>query len=204
MGDQELAEKIEYFQQQDLLDVSDDETGFDEKDVFDVERALADSKAMPPPTLVRQRSSFLGPTPKEELAKRKAQPSEQIPPVRQNAISLIRSATAPEAATLKGFPSTKPKRKSPPPEEASPRKKLKHTTSLPDIASKARVTDEIPFYKEFGMMPRELKSGKSVKLADDIKVEPKHKQLLRRKVICSLPRSQVLRYRTYKSRLLPQ
>ncbi|KAF2654395.1 hypothetical protein K491DRAFT_693926 [Lophiostoma macrostomum CBS 122681] len=189
MADKELAEKVGYFQEQDLLDISDDETGFKEEESFDVERALADSKAMPPPTLVRQRSSFLGPTPKEELAQRKA--PEKLPFKRQNALTLTRSATAPEAETLKSFPSSKPKRKSPPPEGVSPRKKLKHTASLPDIVSKAQVTAQIPFYKEFGIMPRELKSGKSVKLADNIQIEPESKQLLRRKVIYFYPNDDI-------------
>ena len=68
MTDDDLAAKEAFFEEQALLDLSDDERDFDTAASDRMERALADSKAMPPPTLQKQRGSFLGPTPKERQA----------------------------------------------------------------------------------------------------------------------------------------
>ena len=56
MTDAELATKQAYFEEQKLLDISDDETSYNDK-IFDkMERAMAEA---PPPRLSRQPSGFL-------------------------------------------------------------------------------------------------------------------------------------------------
>lgn len=184
MSDNALQDKLAYFKEQELLDISDDETGFPDEGLLNVERAFADTKAMPPPPrLDRQTSSFLGPTPKQRQAEFEAYTVRQRASTRVAGKGLVRPATAPEADVdvASNFHSTKATGK------ASPRRagtRLKRNTSLPDLATNSHVEDEVLLYKRLGVVPRELKNGKNVKQANNIKVLPEHLQLLKGRIIC--------------------
>jgi DNA polymerase IV len=195
MSVDELSAKEAYFEQQALLDLSDDEQNVPNESLAVLERALEDSKAMPPPTLGTTRSSFLGPTPKERRAEFEAHMTRIRPVTRESGPTLARSSTAPEAELLKTFPITKPGGKQV--SNAQSKTKLKRVASLPDIAT----IDQTHFYKQMGIVPRELKNGKNVKLADNIKLEPEHKQLLKGKIVYFYPNddiSMVRRMRIHK------
>lgn len=193
MSDKALEDKVAYFKEQGLLDVSDDESGFPDEGLLIAERALADTKAMPPPIprLVRQRSSFLGPTPKEKQAEFEAYSRKHRAHGRAQDLTLVRSETAPETNTSieaivsSSFPSAKPTPK-PALEKPGAGTKLRRNMSLPDMSSATHSQDQIPFYKQFGVVPRELKNGKKVNLADKITLLPEPSQLLRGKIICML------------------
>jgi DNA polymerase IV len=183
MSDKELEDKIAYFKEQELLDISDDETGFPDDSYLRIERALADTKAMPPPKLIRQKS-FLGPTPKERKAEFEAYSERQREQARNiGQTTLVRSNTAPEADVSRSFPAAKPNVERSPGGPAE-RYKIKRNVSLSDLPTpKANVHDEVPFYKHCGVIPRELKR-KNAKKADNITLEPEHKQLFKGKIIC--------------------
>jgi DNA polymerase IV len=186
MSNKDLAAKQAYFQEQALLDLSDDERDFSSTDRDVISHALADSKAMPPPlSLERQRSSFLGPTPKERKAEFEAHTKRHRPASRESGPQLARSSTAPEAELTKSFPVTKSRGGLLSGTVST--NKLKRVASLPDIAS----VNQVPFYKQMGSVPRELKNGKNVKMADNIKLEPAHKQLLKDKVIYFYPNDDI-------------
>tara|TARA_R110002003_G_scaffold702_14_gene21194 strand:- start:3936 stop:4667 length:732 start_codon:yes stop_codon:yes gene_type:complete len=195
MSNEDLAAKQAYFEEQALLELSDDERDFQDAGVGIIDRALADSKAMPPPTLERQRSSFLGPTPKERQAQFEAHTTKQRPRTRDSGPKLGRSSTAPEAELTKSFPVAKPR--SGQVASAQSANRLKRVASLPDMAS----GNQNPFYKQLGTIPRELKNGKNVKLADNIKLEPEHKQVLKGQIVYFYPNddiSMVRRMRIHK------
>ncbi|KAF2266755.1 hypothetical protein CC78DRAFT_512868 [Lojkania enalia] len=203
MSDEELEAKAAYFKEQDLIEISDDETDFPDDGYLNIERALADIKAMPPPRHTRQRKgsakgtvpprltrqtrSFNGSTAKQRIAGFEAQSAKQQANLRPNYQRVSRSAITPENDVASTFRSARPTRKGSASSPVTPRsrKKLKHSTS-PDTASEARTEREVPFYMRMGIMPRELKNGKDVKQAD-IKVEPEHKQLLRGKIVYFYP-----------------
>ncbi|KAF2120788.1 hypothetical protein BDV96DRAFT_539101 [Lophiotrema nucula] len=196
MADKELQEKSAFFSEQELLDISDDEHGFPDENMLRAERALADTQAMPPPTmpkLVRQRSSFLGPTPKERQAKFEEHATKQRLKTRPEGSNLTRSATAPEANVSKSFPSARKRSNgSSSPQRQNPRSGLRHSTSLPDLVAAAQTEDvEIPFYKRMGVIPRELKNGKNVKPAENIRLEPEPKQLLKGKIVYFFPNDDI-------------
>ncbi|KAF2706690.1 hypothetical protein K504DRAFT_483679 [Pleomassaria siparia CBS 279.74] len=141
---------------------------------------------MPPPPLsrVQQRSSFLGPTPRERRAEFEASISRKTA---QPPLQVTRSATEPDMHVSKTFPSARPNAKrSASPEPPGPRKKLKHTTSLPNMVAAGQMQDQTLFYKTMGDIPRELRSAKHVPLAENIRLDPKHKQLLKGKIICKI------------------
>ncbi|KAF2035011.1 hypothetical protein EK21DRAFT_55570 [Setomelanomma holmii] len=195
MANRDLAAKEAYFEEQALLDLSNDERDFLDTASGVIDQALADSKAMPPPTLERQRSSFLGPTPKERRADFEVYTTKQRPRTRDSGPKLARSSTAPESELTKSFPVTK--RRDGQLAGVESTNKLKRITSLPNMAS----LDQTPFYKQMGTVPRELKNGKNVKPADNIKLEPEHKQLLKDKVVYFYPNddiSMVRRMRIHK------
>jgi DNA polymerase IV len=183
--DKELEDKVAYFKDQELLDISNDETGFPDAGLLAAERefAFADAKPMAPPRLVRQSSSFLGPTPRERQAEFEAQARRQRAQTRERGVALVRSVTAPERDVSSSFPSTAPDTKRTP-KKSLERQTLKRNASLSDLPETGHVQKEIPFYRQSGVVPRELKSGKHVKPADNIKLDPPHKQLLKGKVIC--------------------
>lgn len=205
MSNKELEDKVAFYKDQELLDISDDETGFPDAAVVAVDRALADSKKMaPPPPLLRQKTySFLGLTPKAQQAEYAAR--RQRAAAQETTPNLIRAATAPEVEVARSFPSVKAGGKRPMEQSTGDRKKLKrNASSLSDLRT---VTDDpsgTPFYKRFGVVPRELKGGKNVKLADSIRLEPEHKQLLKGKIVC---KDRIIRCRTLafnKRRFLSQ
>ncbi|KAF2800854.1 hypothetical protein K505DRAFT_291764 [Melanomma pulvis-pyrius CBS 109.77] len=184
-------DKEAYFKQQELLDLSDDEPGFSAGCLI-VERAIADSRAMaPPPSLVRQRSSFLGPTPRERQAELQARNLKKRSIARPDQ-DMARSTTKPDMDVSSSFPSVKPKQKrSPSPKQAGLRKRLKHTISLPDPISADGNQDQTPFYKQIGVIPRELRNGKSIKLANHIQLYTEPRQLLKGKIIYFYPNDDV-------------
>jgi DNA polymerase IV len=195
LSDAEVSVKEDYFKQQALLDVSDDEQNFSNESMERIGQAMAGSKAMPPPSLEKQKSSFLGPTPKERQAAFEAHTTKQRPGMRETGLKLVRPSTAPEAELMKSFPVTKSRDA----QTVEPRadNKLKRIASLPDMGT----VDQTPFYKRLGVVPRELKNGKNVKLADNIRLEPEHKQLLKDKIIYFYPNddiSMVRRTRIHK------
>ncbi|KAH7080219.1 hypothetical protein BKA63DRAFT_238377 [Paraphoma chrysanthemicola] len=195
MSREDLAAKEAYFEQQALLDLSDDERDFAETGNTVIDRALEDSKTMPPPNLERQRSSFLGPTPKERQAEFEAHATKQRPEKRGSGHKLVRSSTAPEPEVTKSFPVAKPRNAQK--TGGGSGNKLKRIVSLPNIAD----TNQAPFYKQMGAIPRELKNGKNVKPADNIKLEPEHKQIFKGKIIYFYPNddiSMVRRTRIHK------
>lgn len=185
MSEEELAAKEAYFNEQAALDLSDDEQASPDPFFDELNRALADSKAMPPPTLGRQESSFLGPTPKERLAEFATHTKKQRADQRETGPSLTRSSTAPESELTKSFPVTKPRSKQAPGLHNA--NKLKRVSSLPELIT----VDERPFYIQVGVVPREVKNGKNVKPADNIKLEPEHKQLLKGKIIYFYPNDDI-------------
>lgn len=195
MSDNDLTAKEAYFEEQALLNLSEDEQDPPSESLAILERALEDSIAMPPPTFEKTGSSFLGPTPKERRAEFEAHTTKNRTATRESGPKLARSSTAPEAELLKTFPVTRPGGTQV--SNAQSTNKLKRVASLPDMAS----IDQVPFYKQYGQVPRELKNGKNVKLADNIKLEPEHKQLLKDKFVYFYPNddiSMVRRMRIHK------
>ncbi|CBX92601.1 hypothetical protein IAQ61_006010 [Plenodomus lingam] len=183
MSDDELSVKKSYFQNQDLLDVSDDEQYDMGESSKAIERMLVDSKVMPPPRLITHSSSFLGPTPKELQAEFEAHAKMQRAFTRQDAQKLARSSTVPESDVTKSFTVTKP---SPEPFIARGKRgeKLRRTSSLPSLP--------VPFYKRMGNIPRELSKGKKkAGLAENIEVRPEATQLLKEKVVYFYPNDDV-------------
>jgi DNA polymerase IV len=186
MAGQELADKKAYFKEQALLDLSDDEQDIQDDASHNLRLALEDSKAMPPPSLSRQTSSFLGPTPRERQAEFEAHTKRQRAAERSSARKLVHSSTAPESELTKSFPITK-SRSGLAAVVDGEKGKLKRVSSLPEITGE----ELIPFYKQVGVVPRELRSGKNVKPADNIKLESEHKQLLKDKIIYFYPNDDI-------------
>jgi DNA polymerase IV len=180
MLDHELLAKQAYFNDQALLDLSDDEQAPLDQSVQRIERALEESKRMPPPALVRHTSSFLGPTPRERQAEFEEHTKRQRAAERNSAQQLTRSSTAPESGHTTSFPVANPRSR---PSSSADKSKLKRVSSLPELDGK----ELEPFYKRVGTIPRELKGGKNVKLANNIKLFPEHKQLLKDKIIYFYP-----------------
>ncbi|KAF1915139.1 hypothetical protein BDU57DRAFT_557344 [Ampelomyces quisqualis] len=142
-----------------------------------------------------QRSSFLGPTPKERRAAFEAHATKQRLGMRETGLKLVRSSTASEVESMKSFAFKKSREA----QTTEPRvdNKLKRVASLPDMST----VDQTPFYKRLGIVPRELKNGKNVKLADNIKLAPEPKRLLKDKIIYFYPNddiSMVRRTRIHK------
>ncbi|KAL6708471.1 hypothetical protein ACN47E_002734 [Coniothyrium glycines] len=185
MSNQELLKKRAYFEEQALLDVSDDEQDVAGEASKAMEAALVDSEAMLPPKLVRNTSSFLGATPKEIQAEFEAHTSKKRVTVRSDSHILLRSSTAPDLEVTRSFPVTKLRGKLAAEVEGSRKTKLRRVTSLPDVAA------QTAFYRQVGEIPRELKGGKNVKPADNIKVEPEERQLFREKIIYFYPNDDV-------------
>ncbi|KAJ4353257.1 uncharacterized protein N0V89_004984 [Didymosphaeria variabile] len=180
MADKELQEKVTYFMQQNLLDLSDDEEGFPDSGLVAAEQLFADFKAMPPPPPVRRGSSFLGPTPRERQQEFETHTAQQRAAVRKHDPSLLRSSTAPNTVT-KSFPVAKLEQG-----DRAPQRFLKKTASMSDLAAQ----DRTPFYKRMGEIPRELKNA-NAKAATNIVVEPVHKQLLREKLVYLFPNNDI-------------
>ncbi|KAI8941349.1 hypothetical protein NX059_002574 [Plenodomus lindquistii] len=183
MSDKDLSAKKAYFQEQDLLDVSDDEQYQTSRTSKVIERTLTDPKAMPPPRLIRYSSSINGPTPKEMQAQAEfeAHTKRQRAALRPEDQKLEATSTAPESNVAKSFPVTLPKPDLPP-NRGKRGVRLKRTTSLPEVP----VT--IPFYRRMGDVPRTLTKGRKKAVpADDIKVRPEDRQLLKGKIVYFYP-----------------
>ncbi|KAF3051469.1 hypothetical protein E8E11_010733 [Didymella keratinophila] len=186
MTDTDLAAKQAYFDEQKLLDSSDDEGS--NGDVFDrIESAMAELRDAKPLRLTRQTSSFLGPTPKEVKADFEAYTTRRRAGTRDETGTLSRSATATEVDLTQSFPVTKPRVRQLSTVEGESSSKMKRVTSLPNMTG----LDETLFYKQMGVVPRELRNGKNVKPADNIKLLPESHQLLRGKVVYFYPNDDV-------------
>ncbi|KAF1968319.1 hypothetical protein BU23DRAFT_592136 [Bimuria novae-zelandiae CBS 107.79] len=179
MSDEDSHEKVTYFQQQDLLDISDDEKDFPDPGLLAAERLLANAKAMPPPRTVRRGSSFLGSTPRQRQQEFEAHATRQRSARREDP-SLVRSSTAPEPVA-KSFPEAVTNTA-----DLQPHAKLKKTASMSDLTSPAK----IPFYRRLGETPRDLKLV-NAKPAVNIKVEPDQKQLLKEKIVYFFPNNDI-------------
>jgi DNA polymerase IV len=191
MTTSELQHKEAYFKRQELLDLSDDEREYPDESFRNAERVLADFEEMPPPEppakLGRQPSNFLGPTPKElrqGVFERNIPKKQSIP--YGDSFSLTRSATAPELDTTKTFLAARLKQR-PWSSREKPAAKPKKTASMSDVMAQ----DETPFYKRMGVVPRELKNGKNVKIAGKIKLDPEEKQLLKGKTVYFFPNDDI-------------
>jgi DNA polymerase IV len=197
MTDTNLAAKQAYFDEQKLLDISDDEGS--NGDVFDrIESVMAEMQDPRPPRLTRQTSSFLGPTPKEVKADFETHTTRRRAVIRDESRTLSCSATAPEVDLTQSFPVIKPRVRQLSTAEGESDRKMKRVTSLPNMTG----LDQTPFYKQMGVVPRELKNGKNVKRAENIKLLPEPQQLLRGKIIYFYPNddvSMVRRTRIHKS-----
>jgi DNA polymerase IV len=195
MSDEALAAKEAYFNQQKLLDISDDEQDIPDDSVARLERALKDSKpskVMQPPALPKQTSSFNGLPPKEAF---EAHTKKQRAIERQTNHKLMRSSTAPEPELTRISSAIKQWGR-PVAAVAGGKSKLKRVSSLPEPAGK----DSTPFYIQVGDIPRELKN-KNAKPANDIKLDPEHKQLFKGKIVYFYPNDDIpgpRRFRIHK------
>ncbi|OAG12889.1 uncharacterized protein CC84DRAFT_1080790 [Paraphaeosphaeria sporulosa] len=180
MANKYLQEKVAYFQQQDLLDLSEDDEDYRDPGLLAAERLLGGSAPMPPPPPIRRGSGFLGPTPPERQQEFKAHTTKYRAVGRECDPGLMRSSTAPESIT-QSFPVTTFTQR-----HGAPQGKLKKTASMSDIAAK----DLTPFHKRMGEIPRELKNA-NAKAAYNIIVEPEHKQLLKEKIVYFFPNNDI-------------
>ena len=176
MSDKALHEKEIYFQQQHLLDLSDDEKDFPDPYFLAAKHLLADSKETGLPPSTRRGSSFLGPTPRERQQEFKQHATRQRTSIREHGRSLGASSTTPEPDTESSLVSRTTSK------ELQRPRKLKRTASTTDPSS----NDLPPFYRRVGEIPRELKNA-NAKPALAIKVEPEHRQLLKEKIIYFFP-----------------
>lgn len=193
MSDSKLAAKQAYFEEQKLLDISDDEDSFDDEVADRIERAMAES----PAKLVRQTSSFLGPTPREVKADFDAHTLQRRAIARNQPSNMTRSMTAPEVELIESFPVTKPRARQLPGDDTA-NSKMKRVTSLPPISG----LDQMPFYQQMGVVPRELKGGKNVKPANNIKLEPESRQLLKGKIVYFYPNDDISMVRRTRIHML--
>ncbi len=187
MSSAKLAAKEAYFEEQKLLDISDDEGICDDEVSDRIGRAMAETYSPKSSKPARQTGSFLGPTPKEVKADFNAHTTRRRAILRDESKTLTRSATAPEVELTSSFPVTKSRTRQFSNIEGTTTSKMKRITSLPNITE----IEQTPFYHRMGVLPRELKSGRNVKLADNIKLEPESKQLLRGKVVYFYPNDDV-------------
>ncbi|KAJ4392544.1 hypothetical protein N0V91_011375 [Didymella pomorum] len=186
MTDPDLVAKQAYFDELKLLDTSDDEGS--NGDVFDrIESVMAEMQDPKPPRLARQTSSFLGPTPKEVKDDFEAHTARRRAVTRNETRTISRSVAAPEVDLTQSFPVTKPRARQLSIAEGESNSKMKRVASLPNMTG----LDQTPFYKQMGVVPRELKNGKNVKPADNIKLLPESHQLLRGKIIYFYPNDDV-------------
>lgn len=184
MSDAKLVAKQAYFEEHKLLDLSNDETSDKNEASDEIERAMAEGERA---KLVRQNSSsFLGPTPKETKAEFEAHAARRRAVNRDGSQPLARSTTVSEAELTQSFPVTKPRARQSSHVNNNASGKMKRISSLPDTG-----LDQTPFYQRMGVVPRELKSGKNVKPADNIILEPESRQLLRGKVVFFYPNDDV-------------
>lgn len=178
--DEALSAKKAYFQEQALLDLSDDEIKTPDVHANRIDEAL---KAMPPSRSFRQSNSFCGPTPKERRAGFEAHARTRRANGRLDEFTLPRSSTfnGKDSVTVETTPAVRHDN------NGLNRKPLKRPISLPNLAEH----QSIPFYKQIGAVPRELKNGKNTKLAENIKLDPEHKQVLHGKIVYFYPNDDI-------------
>jgi DNA polymerase IV len=188
MSHSSLGAKTVYFQQQDLLELSDDEEWPPNESLMVIENALADSSTMPPRNNTRPPSSFNGPTPKEIQARAEfeAHATERRANARDLSRQLTPSSAVTEVERVMTFSPTKPQSK-PLNNLQCDRTKLKRSSSLPDVG----IQSQVLFYKQMGVVPRDLKHSKNAKPADSIVLEPEGKQLLRHNIVYFYPNDDV-------------
>jgi len=184
MSTTELAAKQAYFDEQRLLDLSDDETSCNDEAADRLECVMAE---IPPRRLARQPSSFLGPTPKEVKADFKAHATRRRSVMRDEAGIQSRPATAPDIELPQSFPVTKPRARPLSTVEGDAPSKMKRVTSLPSMTG----LNQTPFYQQLGVVPRELKNGRNVKPANNIELLPESRQLLRGKIVYFYPNDDI-------------
>ncbi|KAJ8115134.1 hypothetical protein OPT61_g3147 [Boeremia exigua] len=187
MSDANLAAKQAYFEEQKLLDLSDDEISCSDEVADRIGHIMAEMHSPKVPKPTRQANSFLGPTPKEVKADFDAHTTRRRAILRDETRTLTRSATAPEVGLTSSFPVSKLQSRQSSNAGADTNSKMKRITSLPDMPE----LGQAPFYHRMGVLPRELKNGKSVKLADNIKIEPESRQLLRGKIVYFYPNDDI-------------
>lgn len=180
MGNADLQDKVAYFQLQDLLELSEDENEYPDPGLFAAERLLAGPSPVLPPTLVRRGSSFLGPTPRERQREFEGHAALHRAVGRERDTGLTRSSTATEPSA-QSFPVAAFKQR-----HGAPKRLLKKTASMSDLAAK----DHIPFYKRKGEIPRELKHA-NAKVANNITIEPEHRQLLKERIVYLFPNNDI-------------
>ncbi|KAH7388876.1 hypothetical protein BKA66DRAFT_490077 [Pyrenochaeta sp. MPI-SDFR-AT-0127] len=185
MSSEGLSAKEAYFHEQALLDLSDDEQHFPDTSFEAMERALADSKAMTPPKPSKQSIGYLGVTAKERKADFEAHTAIQRATVRREGHMLNGSSTTNGSILTNTSSTTNSRGKLA--SDSGDGKKLKRALSLPNLTDK----NQSPFYVRTGVLPRELRSGKNVKLADKIKLEPEHRQLLCDKIVYFYPNDDI-------------
>ncbi|KAH6615311.1 hypothetical protein C7974DRAFT_344345 [Boeremia exigua] len=200
MSDAELAAKQAYFEEQKLLDISDDERDCDDAAAERIGRAMTQMPWRKPPKLARRTSSFLGPTPKEVKAEFEAHMMRRRAAARDEAEAeaLNRPSTAPEVESTPSLPVTKLRARKSRGTEGNDNGKTRRVTSLPTMP----VVDTTPFYHRMGEIPRELKNGKNVKPARHIKLEPERKQLLRGKIVYFYPNDDISMVRRTRIHML--
>ena len=180
MSENALAMKEAYFKEQELLDILDDEHDIPDASVGRLERALKDSKAMRPPALRKQTSSFLGATPKERQAEFETHSRKQRAIERQTTQQMTRSSTAPEQGLTKMVPVTKPRTRSS--AVVGAKSTLNRVSYSPETAGK----DTTPFYIQMGDIPRECR-GTRPKPATNIGLKPESQQYFKGKIMYFYP-----------------
>ncbi|KAH7559215.1 hypothetical protein BM1_04152 [Bipolaris maydis] len=186
MSDSELLAKITYFEEQALLNFSDDEPYTPNESVLNLERALEESKPVLSTSLLSHSSSFNGPTPREIQAQFEEHTERRRTSNRQINQKLTRSSTVPQTETAESVQIPK-SHNGPNVGTDNGKSRLKRTISLSQIFDK----ECIPFYKRVGAIPRELRSGKTVTLANNIKLVPESKQLLKEKIVYFYPNDDI-------------
>ncbi|EDU39906.1 DNA polymerase lambda [Pyrenophora tritici-repentis Pt-1C-BFP] len=183
MSECKLAAKEAYFDEHALLNLEDDDDDdVPNKSLQNLQNALEETR----PKVRKPTGSFLGPTPKEQQAEFEAYAKRQAGweaftkkrrgTKRQTSQDPVLPSTAPEPELAKSFPATKPRSGL----AAKGKGKLKRASSL----------TEVPFWKQVGVVPRELKHRKA-KPAQDIELYPPHKQLFKDKIVYFYPNDDI-------------
>ncbi|KAF2018608.1 hypothetical protein BU24DRAFT_447269 [Aaosphaeria arxii CBS 175.79] len=172
------------------------------------------------PRLVRQKSSFLGPTPKErraeferfamerKMAMRKESEDAGMPKERRAEIErfamerkMAMRKESEDAGPEGSRPSSSDGFSTPPPPPEPPKQTARARARQPDdkqsrqAKGKKKVEqteeEEIPFWRRVGSIPRELKSGRNVKPATRIVLVPERRQLFKGKIVYYYPNDDV-------------
>lgn len=187
MSGQDLSTKESYFNAQALLDLSDDERDFPDYSYRILECAFAESQAMPLPKTLIPTSNVRGTVVEARQADFQAHTARQRTSLRHSSGEQNRPSTAPEPNASTSLPDDKRRNSVASSCKSDHGKRSKRVAPLPECAGRSLV----PFHKQVGVLPRELKNGKNVKPAVNIKLEPEHKQLLQGKVVYFYPNDDI-------------